>query len=60
MVSAVERDKALQIGLKAKDWRKIIDGKSGMDEVYYEIITRTTNEVYRRVMTRMVATTVDE
>lgn len=60
MVSAVERDKALQIGLKAKDWRKIFDGKSGMNEVYYEIITRTPDEVYRRVITRMVAATVDE
>ena len=60
MVSAVERDKALQIGLKAKDWRKIFDGKSGMNEVYFEIITRTPDEVYRRVMTRMVAATIDE
>ena len=60
MVSAVERDKALQIGLKAKDWRKIFDGKSGMNEVYYEIVTRTPDEVYRRVLTRMVAATVDE
>ena len=60
MVSAVERDKALQIGLKAKDWRKIFDGKSGMNEAYYEIITRTPDEVYRRVITRMVAATVDE
>ena len=60
MVSAVERDKALQIGLKAKDWRKIFDGKSGMNEVYFEIITRTPDEVYRRVITRMVAATVDE
>ena len=60
MVSAVERDKALQIGLKNKDWRKIFDGKSGMNEVYYEIITRTPDEVYRRVVTRMVAATVDE
>lgn len=60
MVSAVERDKALQIGLKGKDWRKIFDGKSGMNEVYYEIITRTPDEVYRRVITRMVAATVDE
>ena len=60
MVSAVERDKALQVGLKAKDWRKIFDGKSGMNEVYYEIITRTPDEVYRRVITRMVAATVDE
>ena len=60
MVSAVERDKALQIGLKGKDWRKIFDGKSGMNEVYFEIITRTPDEVYRRVITRMVAATVDE
>ena len=60
MVSAVERDKALQIGLKHKDWRKIFDGKSGMNEVYYEIITRTPDEVYRRVITRMVAATIDE
>ena len=60
MVSAVERDKALQIGLKNKDWRKIFDGKSGMNEVYYEIITRTPDEVYRRVITRMVAATIDE
>lgn len=60
MVSAVERDKALKIGLKYKDWRKIFDGKSGMNEVYYEIITRTPDEVYRRVITRMVAATVDE
>ena len=60
MVSAVERDKALQIGLKAKDWRKIFEGKSGMNEVYYEIITRTPDEVYRRVITRMVAATIDE
>lgn len=60
MVSAVERDKALQIGLKGEDWRKIFDGKSGMNEVYYEIITRTPDEVYRRVITRMVAATVDE
>ena len=60
MVTAVERDKALQIGLKDKDWRKIFDGKSGMNEVYYEIITRTPDEVYRRVITRMVAATVDE
>ena len=60
MVSAVERDKALQIGLKAKDWRNIFDGKSGMNEVYFEIITRTPDEVYRRVMTRMAAATVDE
>lgn len=60
MVSAVERDKALQIGLKGKDWRRIFAGKSGMNEVYYEIITRTPDEVYRRVITRMVAATVDE
>ena len=60
MVSAVERDKALQVGLKDKDWRKIFDGKSGMNEVYYEIITRTPSEVFRRVITRMVAATVDE
>ena len=60
MVTAVERDKALQIGLKDKDWRKIFDGKSGMNEVYYEIITRTPDEVYRRVITRMVAATIDE
>lgn len=60
MVSAVERDKALQIGLKGKDWRNIFDGKSGMNEAYFEIITRTPDEVYRRVMTRMVAATVDE
>ena len=60
MVSAVERDKALQIGLKDKDWRKIFDDKSGMNEVYYEIITRTPDEVYRRVITRMVAATIDE
>lgn len=60
MVSAVERDKALQIGLKHKDWRKIFDGKSGMNEAYYEIITRTPSEVFRRVITRMVAATVDE
>ena len=60
MVSAVERDKALQIGLKGKDWRRIFDGKSGMNEVYYEIITRTPDEVYRRVMTRMAAATIDE
>ena len=60
MVSAVERDKALQVGLKDKDWRKIFDGKSGMNEVYYEIITRTPSEVFRRVLTRMVAATVDE
>ena len=60
MVTAVERDKALQIGLKDKDWRKIFDGKSGMNEVYYEIITRTPDEVYRRVITRMTAATIDE
>ena len=60
MVSAVERDTALQIGLKHKDWRSIFDGKSGMNEVYFEIITRTPDEVYRRAMTRMVAATVDE
>lgn len=60
MVSAVERDKALQIGLKEKDWREIFDSKSGMNEVYFEIITRTPDEVYRRVITRMVAATVDE
>lgn len=60
MVSSVERDKALQIGLKAKDWRKIFDGESGMNEVYYEIITRTPDEVYRRVITRMIAATIDE
>ena len=60
MVSAVERDKALQVGLKDKDWRKIFDGKSGMNEVYYEIITRTPSEVFRRVMTRMTAATIDE
>ena len=60
MVSAVERDTALQIGLKNKDWRNIFDGKSGMNEVYFEIITRTPDEVYRRVMTRMAAATVDE
>ena len=60
MVSAVERDKALQIGLKEKDWMKIFDGKSGMNEVYFEIVTRTPDEVYRRVITRMVAATVDE
>lgn len=60
MVSAVERDKALQIGLKGKDWREIFDGKSGMDEVYFEIVTRTPDEVYRRVITRMTAATVDE
>ena len=60
MVSSVERDTALQIGLKSKDWRKIFDGKSGMNEVYFEIITRTPDEVYRRVITRMVAATVNE
>ena len=60
MVSAVERDKALKIGLKGKDWREIFDGKSGMNEVYFEIITRTPDEVYRRAVTRMVAATVDE
>ena len=60
MVSAVERDKALQIGLKAKDWKKVFDGKSGMNEVYFEIITRTPDEVYRRVITRMVTATIDE
>lgn len=60
MVSSVERDKALQIGLKAKDWRKIFDGESGMNEVYFEIITRTPDEVYRRVITRMIAATIDE
>lgn len=60
MVSAVERDKALQIGLKGKDWREIFDGKSGMNEVYYQIITSTPDKVYRRVITRMVAATVDE
>ena len=60
MVSAVERDKALKIGLKHKDWKKIFDGKSGMNEVYYQIITRTPDEVYRRVITRMTAATVDE
>lgn len=60
MVSAVERDKALQIGLKGKDWREIFDGKSGMNEVYYQIITSTPDEVYRRVITRMTAATVDE
>ena len=60
MVSAVERDKALKIGLKHKDWKKIFDGKSGMNEVYYEIITRTPDEVYRRVITRMTAATIDE
>lgn len=60
MVSAVERDKALQIGLKHKDWKNIFAGKSGMNEVYYQIITSTPDEVYRRVITRMVAATVDE
>ena len=60
MVSSVERDKALQIGMKAKDWRKIFDGESGMNEVYFEIITRTPDEVYRRVITRMIAATIDE
>lgn len=60
MVSAVERDKALKIGLKEKDWMEIFDGKSGMNEVYFEIVTRTPDEVYRRVITRMVAATVDE
>ena len=60
MVSAVERDKALQIGLKHKDWKKIFDGKSGMNDVYYQIITHTPDEVYRRVIGRMVAATVDE
>lgn len=60
MVSAVERDKALKIGLKHKDWKNIFDGKSGMNEVYYQIITHTPDEIYRRVITRMVAATVDE
>ena len=60
MVSAAERDKALKIGLKAKDWRNIFAGKSGMNDVYYEIITRTPDEVYRRVITRMTAATIDE
>lgn len=60
MVSAVARDKALRIGLKGKDWREIFDGKSGMNEVYFEIITRTPDEIYRRVIGRMVAATVDE
>ena len=60
MVSAVERDKALQIGLKYKDWRNIFANKSGMNEVYYQIITSTPDEVYRRVMTRMAAATIDE
>ena len=50
MVSAVERDKALKIGLKDKDWRNIFDGKSGMNEAYFEIITRTPSEVFRRVI----------
>ena len=50
----------MQVGLKDKDWRKIFDGKSGMNEVYYEIITRTPDEVYRRVITRMTAATIDE
>ena len=50
----------MQIGLKAKDWRNIFAGKSGMNEVYYQIITRTPDEIYRRVITRMVAATVDE
>ena len=31
-----------------------------MNETYYEIITRTPDEVYRRVLTRMVAATIDE
>lgn len=60
MVSAVERDKALKIGLKHKDWKNIFAGKSGMNEVYYQIITSTPDEVYRRVITRMTAATVDE
>jgi hypothetical protein len=60
MVSAVERDEALKIGLKHKDWKNIFAGKSGMNEVYYQIITHTPDEVYRRVITRMVAATVDE
>ena len=60
MVSAVERDKALKIGLKHKDWKNIFAGKSGMNEVYYQIITHTPDEVYRRVITRMVAATIDE
>lgn len=60
MVAAVERDKALKIGLKHKDWKRIFDGKSGMNEVYYQIITHTPDEVYRRAITRMVAATVDE
>ena len=60
MVSAVERDKALQIGLKHKDWKNIFAGKSGMNDVYYQIITSTPDEVYRRVITRMVAATIDE
>lgn len=60
MVSAVERDKALEIGLKHKDWKNIFAGKSGMNEVYYQIIASTPDEVYRRVITRMTAATVDE
>lgn len=60
MVSAVERDKALEIGLKHKDWKNIFAGKSGMNEVYYQIVTSTPDEVYRRVITRMVAATIDE
>jgi len=60
MVSAVERDEALKIGLKHKDWKNIFAGKSGMNEVYYQIITHTPDEVYRRVITRMTAATVDE
>ena len=60
MVSAVERDEALKIGLKAQDWRNIFDGKSGMNEVYFQIITSTPDELYRRVIGRMVAATVDE
>lgn len=60
MVSAVERDNALKIGLKHKDWKNIFAGKSGMNEVYYQIITSTPDEVYRRVITRMIAATVDE
>lgn len=60
MVSAVERDTALKIGLKEKDWRAIFDGKSGMNEVYYQIIASTPDEVYRKVITRMVAATIDE
>lgn len=31
-----------------------------MNEVYFEIITRTPDEVYRRVITRMIAATIDE